>query len=304
VDRALRPPPSGEQHELRHGDQRAVVVEVGGGLREYRTGGRELIDGFSLDTHADGARGQALVPWPNRIRDGRYEWEGEAQQLDISEVARANAIHGLVRWRSWQLVDRAEDRVTLAVTIFPMPGYPFTLRVEVAYRLGARGLEVTTRAENLGARACPYGAGFHPYLTLGGLLDDALLQLPAKRRLRLDERAIPAGSEPVAGTRFDFREPRRIGELAIDDCFCELERERDGRARVTLADAHRRVSLWLGEAYGYVMVFTGDTLSRERRRHGLAVEPMTCAPNAFASGDGLVRLEPGAAHVAVWGIEP
>jgi aldose 1-epimerase len=296
-------PPSGEQFELRHGDQRAVVVEAGATLREYRRGGDEVIDGFALDAWADGGRGQALIPWPNRIRDGRYEWDGEEHQLEIGEVPSGNAIHGLVRWRSWQPVAHDGDRVVLGTRLLASPGYPFTLALEIGYRLSDAGLEVTVRAENLGAGACPYGVGFHPYLTLGGRVDDALLQVPAARRLTCDERGIPTGVEAVAGSAYDFREPRAIGRLTLDDCFCELERDGDGRARVTIADGRRRAVLWLGDAYGYAMLYSGDTLAPARRRRGLAVEPMTCAPNAFISGDGLVRLEPGGVHVATWGIE-
>ena len=308
VDRAREPPPSGEQHELRHGDQRAVVAEVGAGLREYRAGERELIDGFALDEHADGARGQALIPWPNRIRDGRYAWDGETP---AARPQRGGARQRDPRPRALAQLAAASSaapaRVALGLRVHPMPGYPFTLALEVAYRARRRtASSVTTRAENLGAGACPYGVGFHPYLTLGGAPStSALLRVPAARRLILDERAIPTASEAVAGGPHDFREPRAIGALVLDDCFCELARDADGRARV---DAVRRRAAasrcGSDEAYRYVMVYSGDTLAPARRRRGLAVEPMTCAPNAFASGDGLVRLEPGAAHVAAWGIEP
>jgi aldose 1-epimerase len=160
------------------------------------------------------------------------------------------------------------------------------------------------RAENLGAQACPYGVGFHPYLTLGRTIDSARLRLPAERFLLADERAIPVSSEPVAGTPYDFREPREIGSLVLDTCFHELGRDRDGLARVTLADQDAAVTLWLGEAFSHLMIYSGDTLAVERRRQGLAVEPMSCAPNAFAGGPGLVRLEPGATHAAEWGIAP
>jgi aldose 1-epimerase len=296
--------PSGEQFELRHGEQRAVVVEVGAGLRRYEVAGREVIDGYELDAPADSGRGQPLIPWPNRLRDGRYEWEGESHQVALSEPELANAIHGLVRWRSWGVLAWAADRVTFGLTLFPMPGYPFTLGLTIDYALEDSGLRVCARAENLGARACPYGVGFHPYLTLGGLVDAGRLTLPLERFLLADERAIPTSSQEVAGTPYDFREGREIGSLVLDTCFCAPRRESDGRARVTLAGKDTSVTLWLGEAFGYVMVFSGDTLAAGRRRRGLAVEPMSCAPNAFASGEGLVRLEPRETHVAEWGIEP
>ncbi len=296
--------PSGEQFELRHGEQRAVVVEVGAGLREYRVGERDVLDGYGVAERAGGARGQVLIPWPNRVRDGRYEWDGETQQLPLTEVALTNAIHGLVRWRNWRMAERTPSRIALALRLHPMPGYPFTLELTIVYELEAGGLRVSSAARNLGEQACPYGVGFHPYLSCGGPIDAARLTIGAQRRLSADERLIPVGAEAVAGTPHDFREPRVIGALALDDCFCELTRDGRGRARVTLEGDAGRVTLWMGEAYGYAMIYSGDTLAPERRRRGLAVEPMTCAPNAFVSGEGLVRLEPGATHQAEWGIEP
>jgi aldose 1-epimerase len=296
--------PSGEQFELQHGDQRAIVVEVGAGLRSYRVGAREVLDGYEVGERADGGRGQPLIPWPNRLRDGCYEWDGESHQLSLSEAPLRNAIHGLVRWRNWSVLDWAASRVTFGLRLFPMPGYPFTLGLTIAYELNDAGLRVCARAENLGTRACPYGVGFHPYLTLGGPIDAARLQLDVERFMIVDERAIPISCEPVTGTRFDFRDPREIGALVLDTCFCDPLRDGDGRARVTLAGDTGTVTLWLGDAFRYVMLYSGDTLAADRRRRGLAVEPMSCAPNAFASGEGLVRLEPRETHEAEWGITP
>jgi aldose 1-epimerase len=294
--------PSGEQFELVHGEQRAVVVEVGGGLRSYQRGDVDVLDGFAPEERADGGRGQVLIPWPNRLRDGRYEWDGETCQLPLSEPELDNAIHGLVRWRNWSVLDRAPSRLTIGLQLFPMPGYPFALALALDYELGEGGLSVRASAENLGSGACPYGLGFHPYLTVGPTVDTARLTLPASRVLSLDERQLPVASQPVVGTPLDFREPRTIGAQALDTCFADLTRERDGFARVILADGPRSLTLWMGEAFNYVMVYSGDTLAPTRRRQGLAVEPMSCPPDAFRSGEGLIRLEPGQKHVAEWGI--
>jgi aldose 1-epimerase len=296
--------PSGEQHEITHGGQHAVVVEVGGGLRSYRADGEDVLDGYGEGASADGGRGQPLIPWPNRLRDGRYEWDGEHHQLPLSEPERANAIHGLVRWRNWHALDRAPDRVTLGLTLFPTPGYPFTLELELDYALAEDGLTVTTRATNAGERACPYGVGFHPYLGAGGPIDAATLIIPARRVLITDERAIPTGSSKVAGTPLDFRGGRELGATVLDHCFTDLHRDDDGRARITLAGAQRTIDLWQDAAYGHVMVYTGDGLSPQKRRQGVAVEPMSCPPDAFASGEALIRLEPGERHTAQWGIAP
>jgi aldose 1-epimerase len=298
--------PSGEQIEIRHGDQRAVIVEVGGGLRVYENGGRAILDGYGADALCSGGRGQPLIPWPNRTRDGRYEWEGAELQLDLSEPAATNAIHGLTRWRNWSVRERSASLVAMTHALHPSPGYPFTLELELRYELSAEGLSVTASAVNVGDRACPYGIGFHPYLSPPGLerVDECVLELGAATRLLADERGIPHSREGVEGTPYDFRKPRPIGELVMDSCFTDLERDAEGIVRAVLVDpaSGAVTTLWLDAAYPFVMVYSGDTLAASERRRGLAVEPMSCAPNALQSGEGLARLEPGATHEARWGI--
>jgi aldose 1-epimerase len=298
-------PPSGEQIELRHGDQHAVVVEVGGGLRSYEAGGRAVLDGYREDELSTGGRGQPLIPWPNRLRDGRYEWEGRTLQLDLSEPAASNAIHGLTRWRNWRATERSDAGVTMRHDLHPSGGYPFALALELRYELDEAGLSVTALASNVGDAACPYGVGFHPYLRPPGveLVDECTLTLPAAERLIADDRGIPTAHEEVAGTGYDFRNAPAVGGVVLDDCFTAIDRGPDGLARVTLTGAQgAATTLWFDAAYPFVMVYSGDTLPAPARRHGLAVEPMSCAPNAFQSGDGLARLDPGAEHVARWGL--
>jgi aldose 1-epimerase len=292
--------PSGKQIELSLDDQQAVVTEVGAGLRTYSAGGRDVLDGYPADELAGSGRGQLLIPWPNRIRDGAYELDGRRHQLPLNEPERHNAIHGLVRWSSWSVEESTSDRAVLAHVLRPQPGYPFTLELRVEYSLSPEGLGVRTTATNAGADACPYGAGAHPYLAVGADgVAEAVLRLPAQAVLEADERGIPVGSAPVEGTELDFRKPRPVGPARLDHCFTDLDRGEDGRVRVEID----RTTLWADESYPYLMVFTGDGLPDADRR-SLAVEPMTCAPNAFSSADGLVLLEPGESHTGAWGLSP
>ena len=292
--------PSGEQVELSFGDHEVVVTEVGAGLRAYSAGEHDVLDGYAVDEFATSGRGQLLIPWPNRIRDGAYELDGRRHQLDLSEPARDNAIHGLVRWSTWTVSERSADRAVLEHMLRPRPGYPFTLELRVEYSLSADGLTALTTATNIGAETCPYGAGWHPDLSVrGDTVDEALLRVPAQSVLEADQRGIPVGSRPVEATELDFREPRPVGPTRLDHCFTDLDRGEDARARMAIGET----TLWTDEAYPYLMVFTGDGLPDVERR-SLAVEPMTCAPNAFVSGQGLVLLEPGDSHAAAWGITP
>lgn len=298
--------PSGRQFEIHHGDQRAVIVEVGATIREYTVGQATVLDGFDASAMADGGRGQPLLPWPNRLADGQYEFDGQALQLPIDELSRRNASHGLTRWLSWRVTNHQQHQVTLSHVIHPRPGYPFTLALEIEYALSEMGLAVQTTAHNRGTRALPYGAGFHPYVTVGTpRIDHALLKLPARSVLAVDERLIPTGDRrDVSGTELDFRTARVIAEQRIDACFADLQRDPDGRTRVELCrqDSQRAVTLWMDDAFKYIQVFTGDTLAPHRRRQSIAIEPMTCPPNAFRSGVDLVRIEPEQRHTGGWGI--
>jgi aldose 1-epimerase len=301
-------PPSGEQHEISAGAHRAVVVSVGGGLRSYTVDGRAVVDGYDADRMADGARGQTLAPWPNRVKDGVWTWNGEQQQLALTEPSAHNAIHGLVRWLGWALADRSDSEVTMSVTSYPQPGYPWPVRVGVTYALDdTAGLTVTTRITNLGDSDAPVACGSHPYLTVGTpTVDDATLEVPAATWLPTGEQQIPIGRQPVDGTPYDFRSPRPIGDTEIDYAFTDLQRDEDGHCRLRLSSpAGSAVTFWVDQAYPFLEVFTGDALPDEgRRRRGLGVEPMSAPPNALATGESLRVLAPGETWVGHWGITP
>ncbi len=296
--------PSGEQFEIAHGSQRATVVEVGGGVREYRVGDRPVLDPYPVEAMCDGAHGAPLIPWPNRLADGVYRFDGIDYGVALTEPDKHNAIHGFLRWRSWRPVEREPSRVVMGTRLHPLMGYPFTLDVQVAYQLGEEGLVVTTTAANLGDQTCPYGAGQHPYLSPGsGRLDDCTLQLGAATRILTDnDRQLPTGRATVEGTEFDYRTGRRLGDQKLDFPFTDLDRDANGRAwaRLTAPD-QSCAELWVDEHYPIIEIYTGDTLSADRRRRGLGCEPMTCPPNAFASGEGLIRLPPGESLTTTWG---
>ncbi len=302
--------PSGREYALVNGDQRAVIVEVGAGLRSYRSSTTDVVDGFRRSEHVEGGRGQILLPWPNRIADGRYSFGGREMQLPVNESRTGCAIHGLTRALQWALVDAAVDTATLSLDLWPSTGYPFALSLAITYALTSHGLTVQTTARNTGDDPCPYGAGAHPYVRVDDAhpVDASLLHMPASATLEADARGIPTGVTcSVEGTDFDFRTPRRIGSLRLDTAYTALSADVDGITRISLAapDGDRAVTVWMDATHPFAMIYSGDTLSDvRRRRHGLAIEPMTCAPDAFNSGFGLITLQPGESHVSTWGISP
>ena len=232
-------PPSGAQVELGAGRYAAVVTEVGAGLRRLTRDGADLIDPYDAADVVTGCRGQLLAPWPNRIDGGRYEIDGEARQLDLSEPARGNAIHGLVRWSVWTVDERQDEgRVTLRHRLHPHPGYPHVLDLTVSYELeAATGLTAGFTARNRGATSAPWGFGAHPYLRAGRAgIDGCVLTLGAETVLTPDERGIPTGQGPVAGSPYDFRSGADLDGRVVDHAFTDLARDADDRTVARLLD--------------------------------------------------------------------
>jgi aldose 1-epimerase len=298
-------PLTGTQYEIEAGDYRATVTELGAGLRELEHAGTPLLTTYDPDQLPPAGSGQLLSPWPNRVDGGRYSFEGAEHQLALSEPATGNAIHGLTRWVPWTRTAHDRSEVTLRSVPHGAQGYPFAVQVDVTYRLETEsGLHVTVTASNKGSHPAPWGVGHHPYLTVPTpTVDDCELTLPAGQRLPADERGIPSGPpSDVTGTEFDFRTARKIGETQLDHAFTGLRREPDGLAWVRLSAGAVTTGLWADEGYRWLQVFTGDALEPARRRTALAVEPMTCPPNAFVSGDDLLVLQPKETVTCRWGI--
>jgi len=297
---------TGAQYEITGGDYLAVVTELGAGLRALLHRDRPLVTAYDADELPPGGAGQLLLPWPNRIDGGHYRLAGTEYQLDLSEPAAGNAIHGLTRWSSWSLARHDPHAVVLHLALLGRTGYPFRLDLTVEYQLsGDSGLMASVTAHNAGSRPAPYGTGSHPYLTAGApAVDGCELTLPVSQWLPADQRGIPSGPpSDVAGTQFDFRAAREIGTVTLDHAFTGLERDEAGLAWARLTSDGAGTALWAGPGYGWLQVFTGDTLGPERRRRAVAIEPMTCPPNAFVTGTDLLTLEPGQTVTHRWGIQ-
>ena len=278
----------------------AVVTEVGASLRSFRSRGEPVIWEYGEKELCSAGRGQVLAPWPNRLEDGTYRYGSVGAQAALDEPERRNAIHGLVRWMPFEVLEHTPASARLGVTLRPQPAYPFEVRLEVAYALGAGGLEVSASARSEGEGGAPFGVGFHPYLCCGrDGVDGATLELAARCRILLDGRGLPTGSGPAEG-----HGARKLTGVVLDDCY-EVDCAPGARWQAKVSFDEGAVELWADSQFAYAMCFTGDTLPDPAdRRRAIAVEPMTCPPNALRSGEGIIELEPGREATARWGIRP
>lgn len=307
--------PTGTQYELTlqtaSGVSRAIVTEVAAGLRAYSVNGIDLVETFDETRQPPMAAGIVLVPWPNRIRDGRWTQNGVTRQLAVTEPGKSNASHGLLRFAPYQEVSRTSDTVTLAATVFPQSGYPFHLDTEVTYALTPTGLDVTHRVRNVGGEPAPVAVGAHPFLKIGGVpTADLVVRVAAATHIEVDERLNPTGEIPVDGTRFDLRGGVAVGELDLDDGFGGVTMANDRCEHSLTAADGRSLTLWGDENMRYVQVFTPrifpvtNPTAEPVRGLAIAIEPMTAPADAFNSGAGLHWLAPGEQWVVRWGMCP
>ncbi|MDX2024957.1 aldose 1-epimerase family protein [Microcella sp.] len=300
-------PPTGEQYTLHHdgahGPVEAVITSVAAALRHLTVDGHDLVQGFDEHETPPFGCGIVLVPWPNRVRDGRWVHEGVVRQLDLTEVDRTNAIHGLLRNTPYQLVDKTADAVTLGAAVVPQHGYPFHLWTTVEYRLTGNGIRVTHSVTNLGEQPAPYAVGTHPFIRVGEHpVDELTITARTIEHVMVDERLNPVGFEP-ASNGWNLTDGRLIGELALDDAF-RLEPDADGVTRTVLsAPDGSETEVWQDGDWQWLQLF----ITRSYPTAGgpvtaVAVEPMTAPADALNSGVGLRWIEPGATWAGSWGI--
>lgn len=291
--------PTGTQVVLHGRGLTAAITEVGATLRELSFQGRPLVVGFRRPDLPFGYQGAVLAPWPNRLADGRYRWADTDYQVPLTEPERFNALHGLVAFAPWQVVETAPESVTLTHRLWPQRGYPFLLDLRATYELSDRGLTFTLTAINAGDAAAPYGASFHPYLIAGGgAVDEWTVQVPAATYLTVDpERLLPVATAPVGPAGYDFRAPTSLRGIEVDHAFTDLDFDDAGTATLRLlGPSGRGVAMTWDRAAPWLQLCIPGAHNPTMNRRTLAVEPMTCPPDAFNSGIDLITLPPGGEH--------
>lgn len=286
------------------GDYEAKIRSFGGGLSELKFQGRNLIEPYDETTGDGRYGGDLLAPWPNRIRDGRYAINGHEFQLPINEKHRNNSLHGLVTDLNWQVLNSSPSNATLGVVLPASDHYPTTLKMTVEYQLNQIGLIWSLSAKNVGTASVPYGASIHPYLIAGseGRVDDWVLRIPADEVLDVDsERLLPLDLVSVAAKNFDFRSGSVIGHRFIDHAFKAANSALEQRVDV-IAKNGSGVRMEFDGSSPWIQIHTADRDGGHDSRICLAVEPMSCPPDAFNSGIDLIWLLPCDEHKMTWKI--
>jgi len=287
---------TGERFAISAAGYSAEVSEVGAGLAGLWHDGVAVTVPTGADELPPKSTGCVLAPWPNRLRDGHYSFDGVDYQLALTEPATTTASHGFAKWTRWTCLEQTDSSALMQCDLVPQTGYPFEIRLHLLYRVDAEGLLVSAAATNTGQRPAPFGIGFHPYLDLADFpLAETELQIPAASVFSVDEQKIPVQKLPVAGTEFDLQRLRALGELRLDHGYADLT-----ASAAIVQTTRRRIEMRWSKDFHNLQVFTPPQIASGR--NAVAIEPMSCPANAFNSGDNLVRLEPEQRWSGEWSI--
>ncbi|MGK2349675.1 aldose 1-epimerase family protein [Actinomyces sp. W5033] len=309
---------NGELIDLRAGAYEARIATQGATLVHLRHEGRDVVVPFDAEAAMpEGWQGRALVPWPNRIKDSAYTYCGQTYPVPCNEPATGSALHGLVGWSDFAVASDTPQEgelseVPLELALPASYAYPWALEISVRFHLDAAdGLTVTTTSTNVGAAVstrattgapvldgvsapAPYGVSCHPYLTRSVPLDECVLEVPAALVLDVDPHTMaPLGTREVAGTDWDWRAGRLVGATQTDNAYTGLP---EGPWSVTLTGGEGGHSAVITSDVPWCQLYSADRLGRP----GVAVEPMTCPPNAFNTGEDLITLAVGESHEFVY----
>lgn len=292
-----------------------ILLGLGGSINSLvfltEQGLLEVIDGYptaheALTESQKSFKGSSLFPFPNRLDGGQYRFNNQDYLLPVNFPAENNAIHGAVFDKQFDVVssDCQKDHCSLKLQYIPRirnTGYPFLYRLEQVYQLDDFStLHCTTTVENLEKNPIPVGHGWHPYFKFGtknGLVDELFLQFPAQKRLSMNDRHLPI----CAVENYDlFSSLKKIKQHHLDDCFCFLDLEET--AVTTLSHPQLDICLQISQTtgkrgYNYCQIYTPP------HRSSIAIEPMTCAPNAFNNGMGLIVLQPEERITLCWCVQ-
>lgn len=269
----------------------AFVPAFGANILSLNFNGTETLWGFENEAQLitnDKSRSIHLAPFPNRIQDGKYFFEGNDYQFSINKPKENNAIHGFVWNKNFEVVSTKAEKDFASITLKYIydggeAGYPFSFELLFEYTLKGNSFSMSFSATNTGNTNMPFGYGWHPYFAFGNNVEHWQLQLPECNILETDARLIPNGNSKKYNS---FQQPENIGATEFDTAF-ELTGNKDFFETTLFSSViNQTISIQQSNIFKYLQVYIPPN------RNCIAIEPMTCPANAFNSEEGLIVLEP------------
>jgi len=299
--------------ELKFKNQILKINPLGGGIAQYyileNGERRDIIYGYGNEENKAGSMGDILFPFPGRVKDSIYEFDGKKYLLSGTKIKDGHAKDGFAKINPWKIPPQKENEAKLLFEMteeeYEPKGFPFSLQLTLHYSLSKDGFTCRAEVLNFGSKPAPFGLGFHPYFSLGAnSVNDLEIKIPAKKLVEFDNNLFPTGKTiDLEYSSLNFGNSKKIKENIIDNCFCGLDTE-NGIAKTCLTFQDYKVKIWQDRNFPYLQIYSGDTIPEQYRRHGLAVEPQTCTGFALNKPEmGLIILSPDEKFIGSWGVE-
>lgn len=230
-----------------------------------------------------------LLPYPNRIKLGTYTFEGSTFRLPTNDAP--NSLHGLLLYKPFEVIHASADENGAQLNVRyryekDHEGYPFNFDTEIHLTFNHLGLTKNTIVTNTSEGNIPIGDGWHMYFQGESLLDNCTLHFAGEKILVADAALIPTG---VTKDFTEFNQPTFIGTKVFDDCFIISQNQPIAEVVFTDPAIDLSVTAWQetgNRKYNYLQIYTSVD------RKSIAIEPMTCQPDAFNNKEGLIVLTP------------
>ncbi len=281
----------------------ALISPVGAALLSLNLAGNQVIEKLAQD-RPELYAGVVMAPWSARVAAGAWVHpDGRKFQLPVNEQARNNALHGLAFDKEFAIARSTESSVELSIEIPESEGYPFQLKLAIAYELDGGELICSFAVKNISAEKAPFGLGFHPYFSTKWLGDDVSITNSAKTVYQLDQNLIDTGTQNTAGSTKDLGVGKLATGASLDDDFTHLDFVA-GVSRTTLSNtAGSGVEIWQEDVFRHNVIYTTDSYEAENGTvTAVAIEPCISAVNVLNTHSDLLWIQPNQTQSGSWGI--
>lgn len=267
-----------------------IYLNQGSSLQELTLNNHELIKDMHPLTYDNIYTSAILFPFANRIKDGRYDFEGKTYQFDVNEKALNNALHGLVYNKTFELISQETSEEYASVTLIydevkTTLGFPYTYSIKLEYVLTENTLDLNVEIKNTGSKTFPFTIGWHPYF-LSSNLYDSQVDFNSDKKIIFDERNITIGVN-------DFKKNGNfeILDKFLDDCFVLNSKE------IVFNTPKYNLELSTSEKDSFLQLYTPP------HKNTIAIEPTTGVSDSFNNGIGLKTLQPNETYTIHWNLK-
>lgn len=266
-----------------------IYLNDGASLQELTLNGHKIIQELTPLTYADTYPSSILFPFANRIKDGKYTFNGGHFQLETNQKEENNALHGLVYNKTFEVINLKTSSNAASVLLEYnetniSEGFPYTYTIQLEYTFSKENFKLKINIKNTDSKSFPFTLGWHPYFVSANLHESSL-QLDSNEKMVLDDRNITTGT-----TETDTTKLVKIADNQFDDCWVLNSDE----------------VLFKTPKYNLKFNATGDNnflqVYTPPRENTIAIEPTTGVSDSFNNNIGLQTLEPNEEYAITWSL--